>query len=137
MQGPQGSWCLLVGKGLDGISRSLAGTAQIHYKGSDSTRKTHTKLILPHLSSPSFFLFYLHLLIKVLLLLLLLRCPESRMPTNHSGASLALPCQPLAQPNPGFSCLGLRTVRFYASKMFSNESIDYSCSALKMHFKNK
>jgi hypothetical protein len=78
----------------------------------------HNKPILPHLSFPSFFLFHLYLLIKVLLLLLL-RCPESRMLSNHSGTSLALPRQPLAWPNPGFSCLGLRTVRFFSSKMFS------------------
>lgn len=63
------------------------------------------------------------------------RCPGSRMPSNHSGTSLALPRQPPARPNPGFSCLGLRTVRFFSSKMFSKESVDYSYSALKMHFK--
>lgn len=63
------------------------------------------------------------------------RCPESRIPSNHSGTSLALPRQPPARRNPGFPCLGLRTVRFFLSKMFSKESVDYSYSALKMHFK--
>lgn len=88
------------------------------------------------LSFPSFVLFYFRLLLKVLLLLLLLlRCPESRLPSDHSGTSLALPRQPLARPNPGFSCLGLKIVRFFSSKMFSKESVDYSYSALKMHFK--
>lgn len=42
---------------------------------------------------------------------------------------------PRARSNPGFSCLGLRTVRFISSKMFSKESVDHSYSALKMHFK--
>ena len=95
---------------------------------------THRKLILPHLSFPSSYLFYLCLLPKVLLLQLL-RCPESRTPSNHSGTSLALPRQPLARPNPGFSYWGLRTVRFFSSEMFSKKSLDYSYSALKMHFK--
>ena len=100
-------------------------------------RHTLTQYPLPPLNSPSFFISYLCLLVKVLLLLLL-RCPESRMPRNHSGTSLALPHQPLARPKPGFSCLGLKTIRFFSSKkkMLSKESVDYSYSALKMHFKN-
>lgn len=75
---------------------------------------TLTQYPLPPLNSPSFFISYLCLLVKVLLLLL--RCPESRMPSNHSGTSLVLPRQPLARPKPGFSCLGLKTIRFFSSK---------------------
>lgn len=114
------------------LSWSQAGTAQIHTK--EQFRPVNTPQTHPSSSELSFLSLCLCLLRKVLLLLLL-RCPESRMPRNHSGASLALPHQPLARPNPGFSCLGLRTVRFFSLKMFSKESVDYSYSALKMHFK--
>lgn len=81
----------------------------------DTQMHTLTQYPPPPLNSPSFFISYLCLLVKVLLLLLL-RCPESRMPSNHSGTSLALPRQPLARPKPGFSCLGLKTIRFFSSK---------------------
>lgn len=45
--GATGGWCQLVGKRLDDISGTQAGTAQIQHKVSNPDRKTHNKFILP------------------------------------------------------------------------------------------
>lgn len=98
--------------------RLSAGAKQELHKSVQSSfwPWTSRRLILPRLSFPSFSLFCLRLLLKVLLLLL--RCPESRMPSNHSGSSLALPHQPLARPDPGSLAWGWEPSDFSHQKCF-------------------
>lgn len=115
------------------LSRSQAGTAQIHTKLTIPTRNT------PHIHPSSSELPFLPPLLSLPsrkgAAAAAAKVPGVQNAQNHSGTSLALPRQPLARPNPGFSCWGLKTIRFFSSKMFSKESVDYSYSALKMHFK--
>jgi hypothetical protein len=63
------------------------------------------------------------------------------MPSNHSGTSLALPRSVLGKTKPWFLLPGAENRQIFLikkkKKKLSKESVDYSYSALKMHFKNK
>lgn len=57
------------------------------------------------------------------------------MPSNHSGNTPGTAVSVPAMNKPRFLLLGTENCQIFLIKMFSKESVDYSYSALKMHFK--